>query len=155
MMQFLGMLAIALGGAGVAFFLIREEETKVDRISALLQLSVFFKDMVDSYSMPITEIVRSCDKELLFRCGYTDENVTVEMLEENCNVFDGESERSFKGMISDFGKCGREAQVEKCNKCIEVLRKRDEYAAEQLPKKKKLIACISLCAVAAVLILLL
>ena len=157
-MQLLGMIAIVLGSMGVAFFLVCEEDAKASRIGALLEFSAFIRDSVNNYSMSASDILKTCDRELLKRCGYNfdaNSEITLKMLEEECEISDAESERAFKNMIGDFGSLYRQAQVERCDDCISILKERNEYISRQLPSRKRVITCVCFCVATFVLILLL
>ena len=149
-------MAIVLGGMGIVVFLIRDEEAKAARISAFLEFVIFLKESVSNYSMPISDILKTCDRGLLERCGYDVQlDITPQRLCSECRLPDDDSEHSFKSLMKDFGSSYRQSEVEKCERCIESLRKREEDMRSQLPKRKKLITCVGISAVALVLILLL
>ena len=140
----------------MVFFLIRDEDAKALRISAFLKLAIFFRDSVKNYSMPTSDILKTCDKSLLERCGYDmSSEVTIKRLEDECVMFDCDAEQAFKRLLHDFGSGYRQAEIEKCECCIEILRKREKDILMQIPKQKKLITCIGISAMALLIILLL
>ena len=152
------MMAILLGGLGISFLLVRDEETKISRTSALLEFSIFLKDSVENYSMSASEILRSCDERLLERCGYeTGAELPKTFLDfvSKIDVPDSESRRAVDSLVRDFGSCYRREQVDKCERCISALRKREDSMVRAFPIRKKVIISVCVCASLVLLILLL
>ena len=108
--------------------------------------------------MSVSEILRSCPAELIVRLGYPSDADAPERLEEIAelsDIPDDEVGEIIKDLFGNFGKSYRTEQVTRCDECIDKLRAKEAYLAERLPVKKKIILCVSLCATAGVIILLL
>ena len=151
------MMIILLGGLGISLLLVRDEEIKLSRTSALLEFAVLLKNSVENYSMSISEILRFCDKGILERCGYEDDGLPMTLLDfaSKIDVPDSESKRAVDSLVKDFGSSYRQEQVDKCERCISALRKREDSMARALPIRKKVIISVCVCSSLVLLILLL
>ena len=157
-MKILGIAILLFSGIAMAVSLSKEEDKKLLRTRAWIELIILVRSSVDSYSMSVSEILAACDRRLLSRLGYPDEASaprSLSALVQSVDIPDGESADAVRDFLSDFGKNYREYQVSRCDDCIGKLRKRESVLALQTPAKKKVIFAVSLCAAAVVVILLL
>ena len=157
-MKLLGIAALLFSGAGISFFLAREEDIKLLRTRAWLELVLLVRSSVESYSLSISKILSRCDSGLLLRLGYPEWRTAPQSLIEiadNVVIPDRESEEAVMSFLGDFGKNYREYQVSRCDDCIRKLQERERLLSGQVLAKKKVIFAVSLCAVAALVILLL
>ena len=158
MLKILGIAILLFSGGGIAVFLSKEEDIKLLRTRAWIEMMIFVRSSVDSYAMTASEILASCDRELLLRLGYPitdDAPQSLSGLFESVGVPDRESGEALRSFFGDFGKNYREYQVSRCDDCIRRLREREAELSNGIAAKKKVIFAISLCAAAAVVILLL
>ena len=157
MLKILGIAILLFSGGGIAVFLSKEEDIKLLRTRAWIEMMIFVRSSVDSYAMTASEILASCDKGLLQRLGYGEEIAPQSLsgLFESVGVPDRESGEALRSFFGDFGKNYREYQVSRCDDCIRRLREREAELSSGIAAKKKVIFAISLCAAAAVVILLL
>ena len=157
-MKTLGILILIFSGSGIAFSLLENARGALSRTQAWLEFMRLIRSWVDNYSMSATEILRSCDAELLLRLGYPENADAPESLDglvAASDIPDGETREAVEAFFEDFGKSYRGEQVLRCNECIDKLRAREAYLTEQLPLKRKIIVSVSLCATAVAIILLL
>ena len=157
-LKMLGIVALLFSGIGAAFFVSREEDKKLLRTRAWIEFVMFVRSSVEGYSLPISKILESCDAEIIARLGYPNGELppkSLSELVERVDIPDEESGEAVRGFLRDFGKNYREYQISRCDDCIGRLCEREKILANQLPSKKKVIFAVSLCATAAVVILLL
>jgi len=157
-LKILGIAVLLFSGIGIAFFVSREEDRKLLRTRAWIELIMFVRLSVESYSLSISKILVDCDRKIMSRLGYPDCEAAPQSfaeLVEKVDIPDEESGEAVRDFLSDFGKNYREYQVSRCDDCIRRLREREKALAEQIPTKKKVIFAVSLCATATVVILLL
>ena len=157
-MKILGVAIVLFSGMAIAVALSKEEDKKLLRTRAWIELLILVRSSVDGYSMSASEILASCDRRLLSRLGYPDCELvpqSLSALAQSVDIPDREIADAVSDFLSDFGKNYREYQVSRCDDCIGKLRERETALALQIPAKKKVVFAVSLCAAAAVVILLL
>lgn len=157
-MKILGIALLLFSGIGVSVFVSGEEDIKLSRTRAWIELIIIVRSAVEGYSMSVSKILASCDRGLLLRLGYPEWKDMPESLAEiveSVDIPDREIEEIVGKFLVDFGKSYREYQVARCDDCIRSLQEREKALAEQLPAKKKVVFAVSLCAVATIIILLL
>ena len=156
-MKILGIVILLFSGLGIAVFLSKEEDRKLLRTRAWIEFVVFVRSSVDSYAMSASKILEACDRGILMRLGYSDCEFpqSLSELAQSADIPDQESGEAVRAFFRDFGKNYREYQVSRCDDCIRRLREREATLAGRIPAKKKVIFAVSLCATAAVVILLL
>ena len=156
-MKILGIVFLCLSGFGVASVLLGREEERLSVISALVELLEIIKRGVENYSMSASEILKSCDRELLRRCGYQGEDTPQGFLDMsiNCRVPHGEAADVFSEFASDFGKSYRVRQAERCAEALARLRDIEGRVRSQLPDRRRVIICGSASFTLIIIILLL
>ncbi len=157
-MRILGILALLVSAVGVALVLVRDAEHTLLRTRSLVKLLGITRDSVGMYAMSAPEILKKCGNALIEACGYpTKRKMPDSFLEMSleCDIPDGETRAAFVEFAKDFGKSYRAQEVQRCELCIERLRKRERTLASELPGKKKIIFSVSLCSALVLLILLL
>ena len=142
-MKMIGIIFLCLSGLWLASVLIKREEMRVCCVTSLVRLVEAAKRAVENYSMTASEILMSCEEELICGCGYCGEQRPESFLEMSrlCDIDDEESRRIFSEFAQDFGKNYRERQTEKCEDCVLKLKLREEQLSERLAVRKKLILC--------------
>ena len=67
--KLIGCALVMVAGLGLCTRLNKEEEKKQEQTVALTALLRFFRTQIDLYCVPVAEIFRRCDSELLRACG--------------------------------------------------------------------------------------
>lgn len=157
-MEIWGIILILFSGAGIAFSLLQSGRETLDCARAALDLLNYVKNAVDNYSMPASEILQNCDRDIFRRLGYSAQRgVPTSFLElwENSNMADGISRDIFFGFASSFGKNYRRQQSEDCQRAAKALGERLAELEGALPVRRKMIIsiCISVSLILVILLL--
>ena len=153
----MGALLLLCSGVGIAFLMVKREETILCRTSAILDMIVFVRDQVDIYSISAPQIFSNMGEKMIKSCGYDvsfgiPENFLDMYL--RCDIPDAVTKNAFFDFATGFGKSYRAQEVQKCDICAEKIRKREQELSAKLPMKRKMIFGISVCASLVLLILL-
>lgn len=156
-MKILGIVLLCFSGFGVTAVLLGREEERLAVISALAELLEIIKRGVENYSMSASQILRSCDRELLRRCGYQGEDTPQGFLDMsgNCRIPHREAADVFAEFASDFGKSYRLRQAQRCAEALSRLRDIEGRARARLPDRRRVIICGSVSFTLIIIILLL
>ena len=111
---------LLFSGVGVASFLVKEAENALFRTRAWLELVRWIRSAVDNYSMSVSEMLSSCDRELLWRLGYPVNECIPESffdIVEATDIPDRASREAVECFLADFGKNYRGCKLPKrCTK---------------------------------------
>lgn len=138
--KMLGGSLMLLGGAMLSRALNRRMLIALRRAEAWTVLLRSIKNEIECFSLPIRDILKKTDTELLHACGYTREappDSLSELISSARNV-DGETERIIGRFASEFGRCYRSEQVERCAYYISLMEDRRIALLSELPSKKRL-----------------
>ena len=157
-MEIWGIILVLLSGAGVAFFLVRDADSKLLCAKTALELMVYVKNSVENYSMPASEILRERHKDIVDGLGYREETEPPKSfaeLCEGCEMSDPAVRDILLEFADSFGKKYRRQQSEDCQRTLEKLRLRESELERELPGRKKMICsiCISVSLVLIILLL--
>ena len=96
-MKIIGVLLILCSAFFLARGYVTEIEDSVRSTCALRQIMENVKNMIECYAMPIGQILKQMDPEVLKLCGYSGDSLPCDLLEllENSSVTDGESREIF------------------------------------------------------------
>ena len=155
-MKIIGVLLILCSAFFLARGYVTEIEESVRSTCALRQIMENVKNMIECYAMPIGQILKQMDPEVLKLCGYSGDSLPCDLLEllENSSVTDGESREIFFSFSKDFGKGYRKDELLRCSMFLERMRSREKKLLKEAAKKKRVVMAVSLCGAAAVVILL-
>ena len=152
------MTVVALSGLCLTLLFLHREELALRRVKGFIRLLEYLRASVEHSSASVSELIRGCDPEVLYLCGYDGEGeppLTLAELLERCDTVDGEADRIFYELARDFGKSYRQRQVEKCAEGLEELRGRERELSAALPAKRRLILGVGISLTLALIILLL
>jgi hypothetical protein len=152
------MIAVAISGLGLTLLLLRREELAQKRVRGLIRLLEYLRASVERCSFSVSELIRRCDPELLYICGYDGDGelpLTLVELYERCDTVDAEAGRIFYGLALDFGKSYRQRQIEGCTDSLERLRVRETELSAALPTRRRMILGVGVSLTLALIILLL
>ncbi len=136
----IGALAVLLCGIEGARILNQRSEREVFLIDSYISLVRYITVQIDCFAMPIGEILKSCDEDLLRVCGASKEDGVTDLLTlfSHCELSDKDARSVLFDFCSGFGKSYLGEQLKRCEVCVSMLEKRKEELNKELPKKKKL-----------------
>jgi len=151
-----GALILAVSGIGGAYWLNQSATASLRQVEAWLALLRYVKTQVECFSLPVSEILRRADPQLLRGCGYmgTMPPRSFEALLTFCAIRDGETEQLIRSFAEEFGKSYREEQSRGCDYYFSLLDARREGLVSQLPAKKRINSALCVSGALALVILL-
>ncbi len=156
-MQIFGMILILFSGVGAAFVLLQGQRRELESAEAVLELLLYVKTAVDTYLMTASELLRSCNGDILRKIGYSSEKPPESFLElmEASDIPDETVRDIFFDFAKGFGKNYRRRQSEDCALAIEKLRLRVGELEKALPVRRRMIVsiCISVSLILVILLL--
>ena len=153
--RFAGAALLIIGGWSCSAYFNRRTEGELDSAEAAVSLLRFVKNEVECFSLPVSDIMRKCPRELLSAFGYREPSAdSLEAFVSGADISDRETERILREFSSEFGKCYREEQVKRCEHYISRLEGRRLELNGQLPAKKRISSTLFLSGSCALAILL-
>ena len=156
LLKLFGCALIMLSGVVSAAFLNRAESERLKRLDALIELLRFIRREIDYFCVPINEIFKRADIDLLKSCGV---HGTVTDFESFISSLTPEPDVEIKNALTSFsrelGVSYREDQLKNCDLHINSLVSIRDKAFAENKKNKKLHTTLCISAAAAVVILLL
>ncbi len=155
----LGALFLVLSAFEAARTLSRTYELEILTIEGYIELIRQVRTEVDIYALPIDEILKRCDGELLLRCGKEEDKTPEDLI----SLFSGAGGKRIKDKVaykeifefcSDFGHNYREEELKRCDASIAMLEARRDVLRGDVHNKKKMSYTLALSAAAALVILL-
>ena len=147
-----GAALIMLAGIVLSSSLCAADERNINATDALLSIVKFTKNQIDCFGIPVGEIFKRCDRELLEKCSVYaaptsfDEFIAVAELPD-------EAEKIITAFSSEFGSSYRDGQLKSCDYCIARLSECLNAQKEDYKKNKKLYRAICLSAATGIIIL--
>ena len=147
-----GAVFIMLSGIVLSSSLCAADEKNINSTEALLSIVKFTKNQIDCFGIPIGEIFKRCDRELLEKCAVY---VSPTSFEEFISVAElpDEAEKIITAFSSEFGSSYRDGQLKSCDYCIAQLSECLANQKEDYKKNKKLYRAICLSAAIGIIIL--
>ena len=131
------------------------ELCEADKYVALLR---YIRVQIDCFALPISEILKRADRELLEGCGWSDEippeSLYLLFTRADACAKDGKIQRILLEFCEDFGKSYLEDQIRRCDDFISLLLERRAVLANELSSKKKLNSTLCISGSLALIILL-
>ena len=147
---------IMLSGCVFAVLLNRSENERLKRIYALLELMRFIRREIDYFCVPVNEIFKRVDKNILNACGSSGEITDFDSFIASLSPEPDEEIRSVLTSFSrELGVSYREEQLKNCDLHINTLSSLCDRAERESKKNKKLHTVLCISAAATVVILLL
>ena len=140
----IGAIFVAISGVMLTVTLNRRTLTVLRQTEGWEQLLGQIKTEVECFSLPISDILARTDTSLLRLCGYTGADAPRGLLElvENTAFADAEVSRIARRFASEFGRCYKGEQVERCAYFTSLMSGRRQSIAAELPSKRKLNATL-------------
>lgn len=151
----LGASLILLVGAVAARTGAVRERDKLSTLDAWLALLLYLRGQIDCYLMPLDEILRGADPDLLRAVGARDGTDTwASLLRASLPRLGKESARLLTALVRELGSSYREEQLRRCDYYLSALGKERDRLAAALPARMKLCTAAGLCTALATAILL-
>lgn len=147
-LKILGGIFVALSGVMISYTLNRSVSVALGIAEGWERLLVQIKSEIECFSMPIGEILKRVDPTLLRQCGYTGDERPEELSEllERSVIADRETARIVTRFVSEFGRCYKSEQVDRCAYFTALMGERRKRLAEELPVRRKLNATLCVAA---------
>lgn len=157
--KILGSALVAAGGIFSSLILNRRASAELEEARAGLALVRYIREQIQSFSMPLGEIIKKFGKERLEACGcFSDMPDITDTGGSLALKFGGKNEKvreTLSEFFSDFGKNEREEQIKSCDIYIGALTDIMTELSLRIPKQKKVNTTLCVSGALAVIILLL
>ena len=155
----IGSLIIFCGGVLAANYFNGKASRILAEAESCAKLVRYVREQVDSYAMPLPEIlVRISTEEVFESILHKEDEDSVKIfkeLAENIKITDFEVRKSIIKFLKDFGRASREEEIKECDDCFRCISARRNILAENLPKQKKINTVLCIAASLALIILML
>ena len=142
----LGALLILAVGAITAKAGAMREREKLTVLDAWLGLLLYVRGQIDCYLLPLDEIFRDADVELLRAASAGRKTETWDgLLRASLPHLGKESARLLTSLIRELGSSYREEQLRRCDYYLAALGKERDRIAAALPARQKLCVASCLC----------
>ncbi len=142
------------GGWLTALMLDRALTERLSRLDAILSLLRFIRAQIDCFCLPVEEIFRRVDPELLLACGAASRPTDFDGLTAQLDPApDEQVMKLLRSFASQLGASYREEQLKSADYHISALTAIRDKLAGELGKRKKLNMTLCLSAAAAIVIL--
>ena len=135
-----GAFLTVFGGVMLSRTLNRRMLNALRRVEAWTALLRRIKTEIECFSLPIRDILKKTDRELLLACGYAGISApdSLSELVSSVRLADGVTEELIRRFASEFGRCYRSEQVERCAYYLSLMEDRRKSLLSELPSKKRL-----------------
>ena len=139
-LKIIGLILLVGGSFMIALTLNRRLDRRIELTVGWSELILYIGDRIECFSMPIGEILAACDRELLLRCGFdgAESAEDVQGLLPVAQRADPEVYRILCEFASEFGRCYRQEQLQRCRSCHAKLLERRQTMTEQFRVKKRI-----------------
>ncbi len=142
----LGALLILAVGAITAKAGAMREREKLTVLDAWLGLLLYVRGQIDCYLLPLDEIFRGADVELLRAASAGRKTETWDdLLRASLPHLGKESARLLTALIRELGSSYREEQLRRCDYYLAALEKERDRIAAALPARQKLYVASCFC----------
>ena len=146
---------IVFSAVMIASNISEKTDATIKSVSALREILEHTKNMIDCYSLPVSEILGGINFSLLIDCGFS-KNMPPLDFEEfliNSHIPDSEAKELMSAFAEGFGKGYRQDELSRCSLYLEKMRSREQKLIKEASKKKNMIFTVAICASLAVVIL--
>lgn len=155
-LKILGAMLIACSGLLLSRSLNGSERRRLAEIEGIIAFLRFMRTNIDAYSMPLSEILSRCPREIYADCGYSRDGAptTVGELFENCAVSDAIAAQVFREFAAEVGKGYRCEQLALLSRTLDALEERRRALSSALPSRMRVNAAVCISVSLSVVILL-
>ena len=135
-----GAFLTVFSGVMLSVTLNRRASLALRRAEGWARLIGQIKREIECFSLPASDILARVDGELLTLCGYCGKEAPRNMgaLLSGTVFCDGETMRIARSFASEFGRCYREEQVERCAYFLSLMEERRRTLASEMPSRRRL-----------------
>lgn len=154
--KILGCTVAVAASVIAAGAVVSAEKRRVTQLLAFASLTDRIGRLIDDFSTPVSEILKSADPDLLRSCG-AQSPVTESFAAflDSCDLaLNEEEKRVLFTFAADLGKRFRSEQVKVCTHCSGQLADFANDAHILFPKKRKMIYTLFICAALALVVIL-
>ena len=146
-MKIIGVLMIAFSAIMIASNLAEKTDITVKSVSALREILEHTKNMIECYSLPISEILCGVEFSLFLDCGYSKKTPPLDFDEflKSSDIFDCEAREHMVAFAEGFGKGYRQDELSRCSLYLEKIRAREQKLIKESAKKKNMIFSVAIC----------
>lgn len=146
---------IVFSAVMIASNISEKTDATIKSVSALREILEHTKNMIDCYSLPVSEILGGINFSLLIDCGFSKNTppLDFEELLINSHIPDSEAKELMSAFAEGFGKGYRQDELLRCSLYLEKMRSREQKLIKEASKKKNMIFTVAICASLAVVIL--
>ena len=154
--RIVGALLLGLSGFACAYTMNSSADISFKQLEGLIAFMRFIRIQIECFSLPASEIICRCDRELLTECGYGGDGAikNFEELFDRISIKDEIVRKLMRDFSKGFGKGYREEQLKECDYYIDRLCEQRERVARDLPKRKKVNSTLCISSALALIILL-
>lgn len=153
--KLLGAGLLILAGWSLGKRLCAEERRRLEQTREAVALLHYIRSQIDTFLLPMGDILRSCDFELLKGCGVETAGISSENIASRCeSLLDVETRRVLTGYFGRAGRGDRTAELERCDGCIKALETRRQVLEGEYSRRCRLIMTLCICAPTGVALLL-
>ena len=153
--KLLGALLVLLAGGFAAWVGASREKRRLTVLDAWLALLRDLRGQIDCYLMPLDEILRAADPDLLRAAGAVRQPQSWDaLLQASLPHLGKECARLLSALVRELGASYRDDQLRRCDYYLSALQQERDRLASALPARLKLCTASALCAALATAILL-
>ncbi len=145
-LKILGAALVACSGALLARSLNVGERRTLAQIEGILAFLRFVRTNIEAYSMPLSEILFRCPKNIYESCGYSREvpPSTVGELLGSLTVAGGFTAERLSEFAAEVGKGYRDEQLELLSRTLDALEERRQALSRALPSRTRVNVAVCL-----------
>ena len=153
--KLLGAGLMVLAGWWLGRGLCAEERRSLEQTHGTVLLLSYIRSQIDIYLLPMNDILRSCDAELLQACGFGRAGACADNIVEQCaELLDPTVRDTLREYFRRAGRADRAAELALCDGCIRTLEARHQKLLGEYSRRCRLIMTLCICAPACAALLL-
>ena len=133
----------------------QREERKLRQIDGLIDFVSCIRDKIDRYLMPIDRILKECDRDVLYVCGFSGEAENLCEMVDGAVFFDESIRGEMQSFAEELGRGWRESQLKLCDRSLGALRRERDRLSADLPRSQRAAMTLAMSVSAGITILLL
>ncbi len=146
-LRVVGGIMIVSSGLLASRFFGSEEDRKIERTDAFRDFLFAVRGRIESFCMPLSEILSDIDGDIFLRLGYKSDELpkNFEKMSENCPFFaDEELSLLFRAFALSIGNGYRNEEIGRCENCILETEKLLEKRKNERQQKKKTVPVLAM-----------
>lgn len=155
--KIIGAVMIIISAVCACSAVIVIEKKHLEQLKALLSLVTLIEVQIDNFNLPIPEILKKADRNLLVRCGFEENevpNLTSLRLKKDL-LLDAKEKKELFEFTDTLGHAYKDGQIASCRHCRTELEKLCTERKNNFSKKTRLTLTLGICAALALIIFML